>query len=312
MRHIKVFLSLIAACLPLMAFNPDKQVLVNGRVATFGSVVAYCDGDTLQATQISVELPVKAPYLTKTRVAMERLYNSIHPDLISLSLAIICLIVALIRRRTILKAVFMFFTLSLVVDFALRWYLGEGIPLITVSDTCSAVAICLCATVCISLRSVSDKMLALAIFAALLLIIPSVIWGEHPSVRHVNNSLKSLWLIVHVPLVIASYSIFLISAVMAVIGKVGNRLRTLLIIGEVLLVSGIICGSLWAAEAWGRYWAWDPKETAALLTAIVYLAVILAWDVCGKRLLYRRIMVAASFLLVVITWFFITSGLHSY
>lgn len=313
MNHIKVgIFLLILASIPALAFNPDRQVLVNGRVATFGSVVVYCDGDTLKASQLSIELPVKAPYLTKQRVAMEKLYNSLNPDYIAVGLAFLCLILILTRRRTIVEVAFFCLTLALIYGFVLRWYIGDGIPLTTVTDTTTVIALGLCVALMVSFRDISYKTFAIVALLVIILALPSAILGEHPSVRVVNTSLKSIWLMIHVPLIIASYSIFLLSAVMAITDKVGKKLFILLIAGEVLLVSGIICGSLWASEAWNRYWGWDPKEVAALLTALVYISVIFTWKAAMKRIIYRRIIVAGAFLFVIFTCFFISSGLHAY
>ena len=47
-----------------------------------------------------------------------------------------------------------------------------------------------------------------------------------------------------------------------------------LYIGLYLLTAGIFLGAVWANESWGRYWGWDPKETWALITMIVYAFVL--------------------------------------
>ncbi len=86
-------------------------------------------------------------------------------------------------------------------------------------------------------------------------------------------------------------------------------------IGLPLISIGIITGAAWAKEAWGAYWQWDPKETAALCTWIVYLAYMHlhtrnAWR--GARTNWISVI---GFLLVIFTYLGVNiwiSGLHSY
>jgi cytochrome c-type biogenesis protein CcsB len=87
------------------------------------------------------------------------------------------------------------------------------------------------------------------------------------------------------------------------------------LVGFPLLTLGIALGAYWANTAWGRYWGWDPKETAALLTWLVYAGYLHArglrgWE--GKRAAY---LLLAGYAAVLFTYFavnFLISGLHSY
>jgi cytochrome c-type biogenesis protein CcsB len=87
------------------------------------------------------------------------------------------------------------------------------------------------------------------------------------------------------------------------------------LVGFPLLTLGIALGAYWANTAWGRYWGWDPKETAALLTWFVYAGylharVLRGWE--GRRSAY---VLVAGFGAVLFTYFavnFLISGLHSY
>jgi cytochrome c-type biogenesis protein CcsB len=87
------------------------------------------------------------------------------------------------------------------------------------------------------------------------------------------------------------------------------------LVGFPLLTLGIALGAYWANSAWGRYWGWDPKETAALLTWLVYAGYLHArglrgWE--GKRAAY---LLLAGYAAVLFTYFavnFLISGLHSY
>ena len=87
------------------------------------------------------------------------------------------------------------------------------------------------------------------------------------------------------------------------------------LVGFPLLTLGIALGAYWANSAWGRYWGWDPKETAALLTWFVYAGYLHArglrgWE--GKRAAYLLLL---GYVAVLFTYFavnFLISGLHSY
>jgi ABC-type transport system involved in cytochrome c biogenesis permease subunit len=84
-----------------------------------------------------------------------------------------------------------------------------------------------------------------------------------------------------------------------------------------LLTAGIVLGALWADQAWGRFWGWDPKEVWALISLLTYVLVLHAWHVWPKHLYFG--MAAASilgFTAVLFTWyvvnFVLPTGLHSY
>ena len=86
-------------------------------------------------------------------------------------------------------------------------------------------------------------------------------------------------------------------------------------LGFPLLTVGIVAGAVWANEAWGAYWSWDPKETWALITWFVFAAYLHAritksWQ--GKR---PAILASVGFVVVWICYLgvnFLGKGLHSY
>jgi cytochrome c-type biogenesis protein CcsB len=87
------------------------------------------------------------------------------------------------------------------------------------------------------------------------------------------------------------------------------------LVGFPLLTLGIALGAYWADSAWGRYWGWDPKETAALLTWFVYAAYLHArglrgWE--GKRAAYLLLLGYGAVLFTYFAVNFLISGLHSY
>lgn len=98
-------------------------------------------------------------------------------------------------------------------------------------------------------------------------------------------ALQSYWFIPHVTVYILSYAMFAMATIISFIqlyntkkGKVDMQLYRLLdntvYIGFGFLMLGLISGAIWAKEAWGNYWDWDPKETWAFITAVAYMTII--------------------------------------
>ena len=156
-----------------------------------------------------------------------------------------------------------------------------------------------------------------------------------PAITPLVPVLSSFWLIIHVTVITASYGFLALAAVISLtmlllfLFKAPGR-RTLrraiadmhglnwniLIAGLAFLSVGTFLGGVWANESWGRYWGWDPKETWALVTILVYAFVIHFKFV--ERLDKPITMAAGSFLAissVAMTYFgvnYFLSGLHSY
>lgn len=98
-------------------------------------------------------------------------------------------------------------------------------------------------------------------------------------------ALQSYWFVPHVVVYILSYSLLGLSALIAIWGLIQLYRKELdmeivyiadniVYIGFTFLTLGLLFGALWAKEAWGSYWTWDPKETWAFLTWLGYLLYI--------------------------------------
>lgn len=86
-------------------------------------------------------------------------------------------------------------------------------------------------------------------------------------------------------------------------------------LGFPLLTIGIIAGAVWANEAWGSYWSWDPKETWALITWLVFAAYLHARITKGWQGRRPAILAATGFLVVWVCYLGVNllgKGLHSY
>ncbi len=99
----------------------------------------------------------------------------------------------------------------------------------------------------------------------------------------------TIWLAIHVPIIMVSYSVLALGVVLAhfqvgceifaggrrdLVTKMNDLLYWYLHVGAILLVAGILSGSVWAASSWGRYWGWDPKEVWSLVAFLAYLAIL--------------------------------------
>ncbi|MBI1885363.1 MAG: c-type cytochrome biogenesis protein CcsB [Chloroflexi bacterium] len=87
------------------------------------------------------------------------------------------------------------------------------------------------------------------------------------------------------------------------------------IVGFPLLALGIALGAYWGNSAWGRYWAWDPKETSALVTWLIYGVYLHLRAMRGWSGMRSAVLLVAGYGAVLFTYFAVNlwvSGLHSY
>ncbi len=142
--------------------------------------------------------------------------------------------------------------------------------------------------------------------------------------------LRSPLLSFHIATIIFAYSLLLFPLLCGIIAVLlhfrQNRqseilqLRTMshatLYPAVFLLASGIVIGAVWANLSWGRYWGWDPKETWALITLLVYSLPIHSASLRFlRRPLAFHIFCICAFLCVLMTYFgvnYLLGGIHSY
>ena len=157
-----------------------------------------------------------------------------------------------------------------------------------------------------------------------------------PSIGTLQPVLNSYWLMIHVAVIVGSYGPFALGMILGIINlfliiftnkkninKIKAIIKELSIVNELSLTVGLIMltignflGAQWANESWGRYWGWDPKETWALVSIMVYAFVVHMRIVPGLRGSWAfNFMSVASFASIIMTYFgvnFYLSGLHSY
>lgn len=142
---------------------------------------------------------------------------------------------------------------------------------------------------------------------------------------------SNYWLVIHVMTICASYGAFLLAAVLGhaylirdVLLRRPPKPEARLIVqsyrlmqfGLVLLTVGTILGGVWAAESWGRFWGWDPKETWALISIVLYFLVLHARYVGWVRDFGLAVLTIVGFISIVWTFYGVNyvmaTGLHSY
>jgi cytochrome c-type biogenesis protein CcsB len=139
------------------------------------------------------------------------------------------------------------------------------------------------------------------------------------------------WLAIHVPIIMVSYATLAIVTLFAhvVVGveifaphrrEMARRWSQLaywyIHVGSILLIAGILTGSIWAASSWGRYWGWDPKEVWSLVAFLAYMAILHArFD---KQIEDFGVAAGsiAAFWMILMTYlgvnYVLAAGLHSY
>ena len=217
---------------------------------------------------------------------------------------------------------------------AMRWYIGGFAPITNTYETMIFIAYASVFAGIVFLRksimalSASFMMAGIFIFAAYL--------GEiDPEITNLVPVLKSYWLSIHVSVITASYGFFGVGAILGMINlilfiarsekrphldthiqNITNINEITLSLGLVLLVIGNFLGGIWANESWGRYWGWDPKETWAYISIIVYTMVI---HLRLIKKIYSPFLFSAfsviAFFSILMTYFgvnYYLTGLHSY
>lgn len=158
--------------------------------------------------------------------------------------------------------------------------------------------------------------------------------GIDPQITNLVPVLKSYWLTIHVSILTASYGFFALGAVLGYMTlimfifrknkpHVDDTIKHVNAINEIALIVGLAAitignflGGIWANESWGRYWGWDPKETWAYVSIVMYAIVIHLRFIKGLATPFVFAVASLlSFSTILMTYFgvnFYLAGMHSY
>ncbi|MGJ8666209.1 MAG: cytochrome c biogenesis protein CcsA [Patiriisocius sp.] len=227
------------------------------------------------------------------------------------------------------------FFIAMTIGLIARWYVSGHAPW---SDAYESIIYVAWATVFFGLAfgRKSDLTIASTAFVAAI-----ILWVAHrnwldPAISNLVPVLDSYWLMIHVAVIVASYGPFTLGMILGVtalilmlltneknktkmelnIKEITTINEMALTVGLVMLTIGNFLGGQWANESWGRYWGWDPKETWALISIMVYAFVIHARLVPGLRGKWTFNMLSIiAYASIMMTYFgvnFYLTGLHSY
>jgi cytochrome c-type biogenesis protein CcsB len=179
-------------------------------------------------------------------------------------------------------------------------------------------------------RYLQDYLGTVVALAACLLLAYASLGGVDSRIKPLMPALKSNWLLIHVVTCFLGYAAFTLGFGVAMLylarewrprpslppqPQLDRLLYQTTMIGFLLLTLGILTGAVWAEQAWGRYWSWDPKETWSLITWLIYATLLHArlvkgWQ--GRRIAWLGVL---GFMAVLFTYLgvsFLLPGLHSY
>ncbi|MDP3916162.1 MAG: cytochrome c biogenesis protein CcsA [Bacteroidota bacterium] len=237
-----------------------------------------------------------------------------------------------INAGTLLVLVgFMLYTAGL----GIRWYISGHAPWSNGYETMIYIGWATILSGFIFARRSPITLAVTTLLTSIILFVAGMSW-MNPEITPLVPVLKSYWLIVHVAIITASYGFFAMGALLGMLNLVLMILRNkkneqnirftilevsyiiemALIVGLFMMTIGSFIGGVWANESWGRYWGWDPKETWALVTVLVYAIILHLRKIPGLKSTLALSSLALLGLGVVLMTFFgvnyYLSGMHSY
>lgn len=235
----------------------------------------------------------------------------------------------------VFKIVLLLLWIAHTLGLVARWYISGHAPW---SDAYESMIYVAWATMFFGLafgRKSDLTMASTAFVTSIILWVAHLNWLD-PSIANLQPVLDSYWLMIHVAVIVASYGPFTLSMIIGLVAlalilvtnknnksKLDLNIKELTIINEISLTVGLVMltignflGGQWANESWGRYWGWDPKETWALISIMVYAFVIHMRFVPGFRgrfaFNWASVIAFGSILMTYFGVNFYLTGLHSY
>lgn len=225
------------------------------------------------------------------------------------------------------------------VALALRGYIAGYVPWSNSYETMLYVS--LCAAVAGMILGRGNRLVCAVgmLLAGVILFVAGLQWMD-PQVGTLVPVLQSIWLMLHVAVIVTAYGFFALSCILGLIcllislkhplNRTERQLQILrlkileltelnrlsLYLGVAFMAVGTFLGAVWANEAWGRYWGWDPKETWALITLILYAIIVhihlLKFKYEPWLLNLLSVLAITSVLMTYFGVNYLLTGLHSY
>lgn len=255
---------------------------------------------------------------------------------------LIMLFLAEIKPKYQFKKIYKFLAFLVIVLFALqtlglgvRWYISGHAPWSNGYESLIYIAWATVLAGIVFSRQSFFTLASTSLLASVILGIAHLSWMD-PEITNLVPVLKSYWLTIHVSVITSSYGFFALAALLSFVNlfmmifksknnhiniqesiiRLSGIIEMTIIIGLYLLSIGTFLGGVWANESWGRYWGWDPKETWALITVIVYAFIAHMRMIPGLKSFYLfNLLSLIGFGSVIMTYFgvnYFLAGLHSY
>ena len=226
----------------------------------------------------------------------------------------------------------------------LRWIISGYFPLSNLYESLLFLDWCLLFILIVSETKTRTKLLGAVLLPITLLIISFaslILPTQMQEAAPLVPALQSNWLMMHVSMMMLSYATLILGSLLSILFLVVQKFTTnnnkiqknlsqtkiqllenidtwsyrTIGLGFPFLTIGIIAGAVWANEAWGSYWSWDPKETWALITWLIFAAYIHARLTKGWVGEKAALLGSIGFIIVWICYLgvnFLGQGLHSY
>ena len=330
---------------PLGNLKLDEKELVFIKKSMDYLAESIITGDKARAEEIAKKIYSyqhvrgKAVVPTKFRIYTETFYNKTNaqrlPVMLYLTLSLLLAIVSTLslnngkqkETRLVSSVLTWVMLIHTTLLLALRWYVSGHLPMSNGYETMQFMAwATLIVTLVMQKRFLPVKQFGPLLSSFALLV--AMITDGNPQITQLMPVLQSPLLSVHVMVIMFSYALFGLTALIGLQGLIAHHRKQeekeqqlaalsqfLLYPAVALIAIGIFIGAIWANVSWGRYWSWDSKETWALITMLIYSAPLHADIKWLRKAQHMHIYMLLAFLSVLMTYFgvnYFLSGMHSY
>lgn len=330
---------------PLGNLKLDEKELVFIKKSMDYLAESIITGDKVRAEEIAKKIYSyqhvrgKAVVPTKFRIYTETFYNKTNaqrlPVMLYLTLSLVLAIVSTLslnngkqkKTRLVSSVLTWVMLIHTSLLLALRWFVSGHLPMSNGYETMQFMAwATLIVTLVMQKRFLPVKQFGPLLSSFALLV--AMITDGNPQITQLMPVLQSPLLSVHVMVIMFSYALFGLTALIGLQGLIAHHRKQeekeqqlaalsqfLLYPAVALIAIGIFIGAIWANVSWGRYWSWDSKETWALITMLIYSAPLHADIKWLRKAQHMHIYMLLAFLSVLMTYFgvnYFLSGMHSY
>lgn len=330
---------------PLGNLKLDEKELVFIKKSMDYLAESIITGDKARAEEIAKKIYSyqhvrgKAVVPTKFRIYTETFYNKTNaqrlPVMLYLTLSLLLAIVSTLsldnekqkKTRLVSSVLTWVMLIHTTLLLALRWFVSGHLPMSNGYETMQFMAwATLIVTLVMQKRFMPVKQFGPLLSSFALLV--AMITDGNPQITQLMPVLQSPLLSVHVMVIMFSYALFGLTALIGLQGLIAHHRKQeekeqqlaalsqfLLYPAVALIAIGIFIGAIWANVSWGRYWSWDSKETWALITMLIYSVPLHADIKWLRKAQHMHIYMLLAFLSVLMTYFgvnYFLSGMHSY